>query len=124
MALEEYVGDIILEVDGKEVDVKSVEETIATNRSAVKTMNRTKRPKGYRNGMVDYSLQITAPVPKEGELVWENVVDAKITIEPTEEGGKRISYLDCAVTEVGGSYDVDNEATRNISMIALRKVKE
>lgn len=125
MALEEYVGSIIMEIDGKEVDIASVDPTVATGRRVVKTMNRTGRPKGFAKGMADYSLRVTAPVPLNGEEIdWEAVAGAKITIFPLEDGGQRVSYLDCVTESVGESYKVDGESMRDIQMFALRKVNE
>lgn len=124
MALEDYVGSIVLEVDGQEIDIESVSETVATGRKVVKTMNSTGRPKGSAKGMADYGLRVTAPIPLKGEIDWENVVGAKITIYPLDATEKRESYLDCFTTEVGSSYQVDGESKRDITMTALRKVKE
>lgn len=124
MALEEYVGSIIMELDGREVDIESISETITTGRRIVKTMNRTGRPKGYAKGMADYSLRITVFVPKEGEVDWENIDGAKVTIFPLDDGGQRTSYLDCFSTSVGSSYQVDGDSKRDIEIMALRKVNE
>ncbi len=124
MALEEYVGSIVMEVDGQEIDIESVSETVTTGRKVVKTMNRTGRPKGYAKGMADYSLRVTAPIPLSGEIDWEGVDGAKITIYPQDAEGQRESYLDCFSISVGSSYQVDGESKRDIEMMALRKVKE
>lgn len=124
MALEEYVGSIIMELDGREVDIESVNESVTTGRRVVKTMNSTGRPKGYSKGMADYTLRVTAPVPRSGEIDWENVDGAKITIFPFDGDGKRESYLDCFSISVGSSYQVDGESKRDIEMMALRKVVE
>lgn len=124
MALEEYVGSIILEVDGQEIDIESLDETIVTGRKLVKTMNRSGRPKGYAKGMADYSLRLSVAVPLTGEIDWAAVDGAKITIYPQDSEGQRKSYLDCFTTEVGSQYTVEGEAKRNITMMALRLVNE
>ena len=41
MALEEYVGSIVLEIDGQEIDIESLDDSIKTGRKIVKTMNST-----------------------------------------------------------------------------------
>lgn len=120
----EYVGAVILEVDGKEVDVVSVDVKVSTGRKLVKTMNKTGRAKGFSQGIAEYSLSVTVAIPKTGELNWEAIVGAKLTLEPAEAGGQRTSYLDCFATEVGEKYTVDNEAVRDIQLQALRKVVE
>ncbi len=42
MALEEYVGSIVLYVDGQEIEVTDIRPQTNTGRKLVKTMNRTK----------------------------------------------------------------------------------
>lgn len=124
MALEEYLGTIVLEVDGQEVDVVSVDVTESTGKRVVKTMNRTGNAKGYSNGMRDYNLRLSVAIPANGDLDWAAIKGAKLTIYPLDAEGKRTSYLDCATGEVGEKYDVQGEATRDITMMALRKVQE
>ena len=41
MALEEYVGAIVMEVDGQEIEVTDLKVDTNTGRKLVKTMNRT-----------------------------------------------------------------------------------
>lgn len=124
MALEEYLGAIILEIDGQEIDIESLDESVKTGRKIVKTMNRTGRPKGYARGMADYELKLTVAVPLTGEIDWAAIDGAKITIYPQDSTGKRVSYLDCFTVDVGSTYNVENEAKRNIGMMALRRQEE
>ena len=124
MALQEYLGAIVMEVDGKEVDIESLDVTQKTGRKLVKTMNKTGRAKGFARGIAEFDLKITASVPLTGEIDWLTVEGSKITIYPQTVGGGRTSYLDCFTTEVGEKYMVDGEAKRDISMAALRKVAE
>ncbi|WP_404991325.1 phage tail protein [Cupriavidus pauculus] len=124
MALQEYAGAIVLEVDGKEVEVIDVSDTVRTGRKLVKTMNRTGRAKGFARGIAEYDLSLTVAIPLSGDLDWEKIEGAKLTIYPNSPGGQRESYLDCFTTEVGNKYTVDNEARRDIKMQSLRKVKE
>jgi hypothetical protein len=124
MALEEYLGTIVLEVDGQEVDVTSVDVTVVTGRKVVKTMNRTGNAKGYSKGMRDYNLRLSVAIPASGDLDWAAINGAKLTIYPLDAEEKRESYLDCATSEVGEKYDVNGEATRDITMMALRKQVE
>ncbi len=124
MALEEYLGSIVMEIDGKEIDIESLDETVRTGRKVVKTMNRSGRAKGYARGMTDYELRLSVAVPLSGETNWAGVDGAKITVYPLDSESSRTQYLDCFVTEVGSAYNVEGEAKRNISMVALRKVVE
>jgi hypothetical protein len=125
MALEEYVGAIILELDGREIEIQSLSPRINTGRRPVKTMNRKGKTSGFTRGTRSYDLSVTAVIPITGEPVdWENIEGAKITIQPTG-GGKRTSYLDCFTVDVGESYTVDGgEAHQNISMVACDKITE
>jgi len=124
MALNEYVGAIILDVDGQEVEVVDLSVTTRTGKRPVKTMNRTGRVKGFSRGITEYELRLTVVIPLTGDLDWENIEGSKLTQFPVDSDDKRESYLDCVTTEVGETYNVDNEARRDISMFATRKVIE
>lgn len=124
MALEKQVGAIVMEVDGREIDVISVSPRETTGRRPVRTMNRSGYAKGYTEGMPSYDLSVTASIPASGDPIdWARIVGAKITLEPLG-GGTRVSYLDCCTTEVGRTFEVDGEARISISMFAMRKVEE
>lgn len=120
--LEEYVGSIVMEVDGTDVDVVSVAPQRNTGRKPVKTMNRHRRVKGVASGIREYSLRVTAVVPKNKPINWDDIAGAKITLE--DEGDGRETYLDCFTVQVGQQYDAENEARIDIEMIALDYVKE
>lgn len=124
MALKEYVGSITLEVDGKEIDVATVSPTTNTGKRSVKVMNRMRTIAGFSRGIKTHDLRVTVVIPIGGEEIdWEEIEGAKLTIDPGN-GGQRESYLDCFSTEVGAEYQAEGEARRNISMVAVRKVKE
>ncbi|GHD63866.1 phage tail protein [Jeongeupia chitinilytica] len=122
--LQEYAGAVVLEVDGKEVEVIDVSINTRTGRKLVKTMNKTGRAKGFAKGIAEYDLSVTVAIPLTGDLDWEAIEGAKLTIYPLSPGGQRESYLDCFSTEIGDKYSVDNEARRDLKLQALRKVKE
>lgn len=124
MALQEFVGAASLEVDGKEIEVTSINVKNGTGRKLVKTMNRDMRAKGFSRGIVTYDLSVTAVVPLSGTPIdWANIEGAKLTVQPVG-GGQRYSYLDCFSIEVGEKYEVEGESVIDIQMAALRKVKE
>lgn len=124
MALEEYLGAIVMEVDGQEIEIESCDTTNKTGRKLVKTMNKSGRAKGFAKGVAEYDLKVTAVIPLTGDIDWAAIQGAKITIYPQTTGGKRTSYLDCFSLDVGEKYQVDGEAKRDISMAALNKVVE
>jgi hypothetical protein len=122
--LEEYAGAIVLEVDGKEVEVVDLNVTTKTGRKLVKTMNKTGRAKGFAKGIAEYELSITVVIPLTGDIDWDAIEGAKLVIYPASAGGQRESYRDCFTLETGEKYSVDNEARRDIKMAALSKGKE
>lgn len=124
MALEEYVGAIVMEVDGQEIEVVDVGTTSTTGIRPVKTMNRSMRVKGFSRGIAEFSLRVTVVIPLTGDRDWEAIQGAKITLFPATQGGQRVSYLDCYTVDVGEQYNVDNEARRDLNMFAARKEVE
>ena len=63
MALQEYVGAVVLEVDGQEIECTSFSEKINTGRQPVKTMNRKRKIAGYSTGIETYELTVAVPIP-------------------------------------------------------------
>jgi hypothetical protein len=124
MALDEYIGSIVMEVDGRDIEITDLRETVNTGRKLVKTMNRTGRAKGFARGIEEITLNVTVAIPDNDDLDWGAIEGAKITQYPLYSTGKRISYLDCFSTECGAQYTVDSEARRDITMNALRRVEE
>lgn len=120
----DYVGTIVLEIDGQDYDIENLDTTDKTGRKPVKTMNRSGKPKGSAGGIKEFPVKFTAPIPESGEPDWWNMKNAKITIEPVDSGAKRTTYTGFCVEEVGSKYVVDGEAKRDISGFALdRKVE-
>jgi len=123
MAID-YAGAVVLEINGREVEVVNFNVTNNTGRKLVKTMNSTGRAKGFCSGIETFELSLTVVMPLgDTSIEWRTVKGAKLTQYPVG-GGQQISYLDCATTEVGEQYEVDNEARINIKMNALDKVNE
>lgn len=80
MALEEYVGSIVLYVDGQEIEVTDIRPQTNTGRKLVKTMNRTGRAKGFAKGIAEHQLQITVVMPKNvAQPDWDEMEGAKLT---------------------------------------------
>lgn len=125
MALQEYVGAIVLEVDGKEVECTSFSPHETTGRRPVRTMNRQGRVMGYSEGAATYDMAVTLPIPADGdEPDWGTVTGAKLVIYPASGKGKRTAYTDCVVMEVGERYQTEGEAHRDLLLFATNKVKE
>ena len=125
MAIQEFVGAVVLEVDGEEIECTSFSAKEATGRQPVKTMNRTRRTKGFTRGVGQYDITFTAVVPTDGTAVdWDAIEDAKISLVPDVAGARPTSYLGFCATEAGESYTVDNEMVVDVTGFAVRKVVE
>lgn len=59
MAIQEYVGAVVLEVDGKEIECVSVSNDSNTGYMPVKTMRRKRTISGYCMGIVTHELSVT-----------------------------------------------------------------
>lgn len=110
MAIEEYVGSIVMEVNGQEIEITDFDVQESTGRKLVKTMNKAGRAKGIARGIRTWELSVSAVIPEVGAPDWSSLEGVKITIYPLNNSGVRVSYLDCFTTEVGEKYTVDNEA--------------
>lgn len=119
-----YVGQIVMSINGTDYDVKSLDDTVKTGRTVVKTMNRSGRPKGTAAGTAEYDLRVSVAIPKSGEPKWEAMVDAKITIEPLDGGGKRETWTGVSLVEMGSKYSLEGEAVRDLTLVALNKYDE
>ncbi|STZ76337.1 phage tail protein [Bergeriella denitrificans] len=120
-----YAGAIVMEVDGREVEIVSLKPQTTTGRKPVKTMNRKGRVLGYADGITEHKLSVTAALPIDGtQIDWANITKAKITIFPINKEDKRTSYLDCFTLETSEQYEADNEARIDIEMQALHKIEE
>ncbi|EGT5658476.1 phage tail protein [Citrobacter braakii] len=122
MAIEEYVGSIVMEIDSQEIEITDLDVQIVTGRKLVKTMNKTGKAKGFSRGIATYELSVSAVIPDSDEPDWENLEGVKVSIYPLNNSSHRTSYLDCFTTEVGEKYTVDNEAKVDIKLAALSKV--
>lgn len=121
---EEYVGAVVLEWDGKEIECVSLGVKCDTGKRLVKTMNRKKRAKGHAQGIVTYELDVEVAIPRTGDLDWEAMEDAKLVEFPVDDEGQRTVYYGCECTGYSEKYVVDNHAVRTLSIVALDKKKE
>lgn len=124
MAIQEYAGAIVLEVDSTEYECTAFNPKVNTGRKLVKTMNSTGRAKGYMQGIATYTFTVTVVIPLGGDIEWANISDSKVTIYPLDNAGQRTTYQDCFVTGYSEKYTVDNEAVRDVEMCSLNKVDE
>lgn len=122
MALEEYVGAVVLYMNGAEIECSDIRTQVNTGRKLVKTMNRTGRAKGFARGIAEFQLTVTVVIPMNvAEPDWDGMEGAKLTIM-SMDGKPLYSYLDCFTTQTGEQFTVDNEARRDLTIQSLRKV--
>lgn len=119
-----YVGLIVLEINGTEYEVISVEPNLKTGRKVVKTMNRSGRALGTAKGIEEHELKISVAIPKTGEPDWRTLLDAKITVYPQDGGGNRETWTGCCLLETGSKYQTEGEATRDLTVAALNYYTE
>lgn len=120
-----YAGAVIMEVNGREVEIISFKQEVTTGRKVVKTMNKSGKVRGYADGVTEYTMSVSAAIPlDESGIDWDNITNAKITIYPRNADEARISYIGCTSTKCSEEYSVENEARRDIEMFALDKVIE
>lgn len=126
MALQEYVGAIVLEVDGREIECTSFSAKETTGRMPVKTMNRSRRIAGFCTGVATYELTVAVPIPVDQgtEVNWSEVAGAKLVIYPVSGKGRRTAYTGCVVQDVSDAYESEGEAKRDLTMFAVNKVEE
>lgn len=120
-----YAGAVIMEVNGRDIEIVSIKPQTMTGRKPVKTMNRNGRVNGYCDGVTEHKLSITAAIPLDDRTVhWDKITKAKITIYPINQEDKRTSYLDCFTVDTGEQYQSEGEAVIDIEMVALHKITE
>jgi hypothetical protein len=117
---EEFVGAVVLEWDGKEIECASISSDISTGKRIVKTMNRRGRAKGHASGVPDFKLSVEVPIPTDGsEPDWLKVENAKLTIVPIDGVGKREVFTGCEIESISSKYQVEGGAMRTLSITAL-----
>lgn len=121
---KEYVGAIALELDGREYEIVDMSTKHLTGKKLVKTMNRLGIAMGFCRGVETYEIQITAVIPINDDYDWADLDGAKVSMTPVSGNGKRTSYLNCLATEIGEKYEAENEARRDVSLLAQRRIKE
>jgi hypothetical protein len=122
IANKEYCGTQIMEVNGQEIELESIDPSHKTNAKAVLTMNSKGRALGSVCGINEYSLKIEVPVPvdQSQELNWRLVKNATITLYPQcGSNGTRTIYTGVTVEEVSEKYGTNKAATRSLTCHAL-----
>ncbi len=112
---EEYVSQVLLEVNGKNItDFKSVEEKEFELHKAVNLMNCT----GHMTTHPRYGVNLEYVIPFDTpEFDFTKVKGGTITID--YQNGTRIKYTGVYVLKIGSlKHDGDKESTRTIEFSA------
>ena len=121
---EEAVGSIVMSFNGLDYDVSRLGTSITTGNSPIPTMNRQQRGKYKSRGITTYELTATVVIPDGKDTVqWLQVDDARISIE-SPSGNYRETFIDCNVTSVGATYDMNGETVRELQLFCLDYIDE
>ncbi len=116
--MSEYVSQVLLEVNGQAIDdFKSVTEKEVEIRKVVPLMNKI----GVVGKKAQYGLEVEYVLPKDApEFDFEAVADGTLTIDL--DNGTRKQYTGVYTLKIGDTkYDGDNEATRTIELVAMKR---
>lgn len=118
--MDEYVSKVTLAVNGRSItDFKAFTEKGYSVRKKVDLMGK----KGVTKVTPDYPLEVDYVVPKTGEVDWDSVEDATLTVE--YEGGTVRRYTGVSVMDVGDKhFDGDKETVCTIQLLALKRFKD
>jgi len=118
--MSEFVGAVVLEWDGQEIECASVSSDVSTGKRLVKTMNSKMRAKGHAVGIPDFKLSVEVPIPTDGsEPDWLTIQGAKLTIVPVDGIGQREVFTGCEIETMSSKYQVEGAAMRTLSITAL-----
>jgi len=121
---EEAVGSIVMSFNGLDYDVSRLGTSITTGNRPIPTMNRQQRVKYKSRGITTYELTATVVIPDGKDTVqWLQVDDARISIE-SPSGNYRETFIDCNVTSVGATYDMNGETVRGLQLFCLDYIDE
>ena len=116
----EFVGAVVLEWEGREIECASISTDISTGKRVVKTMNSKKRAAGHATGVPDFKISVEVPIPTDGsEPDWMEIIDAKLTVVPIDGIGQREVFIGCEVEGMSSKYQVEGAAMRTLTITAL-----
>ena len=121
---EDAVGSIVMSFNGLDYDVSRLGTSITTGNRPIATMNRQQRVKYKSKGITTYELTATVVIPDGKDTVqWLQVDDARISIE-SPSVNYRETFIDCNVTSVGATYDLNGETVRELQLFCLDYIDE
>lgn len=114
-----------LELDGEQIDCKSITVRTSGNKNKVNTMNRKNRAVGYTRGIPEFSIDADFPYDADLATNFDNLALSKtqFTTVVEYEDGDTFSYLDCQVDEVERSAGEGGDVGIKLTISALDYVK-
>ena len=108
------VGDVILEVSGKEYEVISVSYDDETGRKAIDVMSASQNPNHYSVGAGKLTGSFEAAIPADGsEPDWRDIVEGRlVVVDP--HGQYREAVDDVYITKVSSKYQAGEKAARTV----------
>jgi hypothetical protein len=118
--MSEYVSRVLLEVNGQDIeDFESIQEHEFELNRQVKLMNQT----GHCTVTPRYGITVEYVIPSDSpEFDFMTVANGTLTID--YQNGTRITYSGVYILKVGGKFDVEKEAHRNIDLGATARLPE
>lgn len=120
-----YVGAVILELDGVDIEALNFNYEHNTGRTAVKTMNKTGRKKGYAMGVKEWTVSFDVPkMIGEAQINWADISRSKLTFYPVEKPWDRQSLRDFFVMTVSEAAKTEEELVVSITGEAFNLIRE
>ncbi len=117
----DYVGSVVLEVNGREYPISKFDTQLETGNKLVPTMNSTGHPLGMSRGTKKYSVSFSMPVDITDDTDWAELQNAIIVIYPLNAESKRTLFLGVGIESVGDAYALDAEMMRDLKGFATDK---
>lgn len=123
--MADYRQRITMTVFGVDLDdtILSLVEKDSTPTKLVKTMNKRKEARGYKQGNSEYSLDVDAePIVDPTIPDWHALKKnrTRFTIARTDDLGVKVIYGQCVVTDVTDSTS-DGDSSLKLSILALTR---
>ncbi len=120
-----YVGAVVIEIDGVDIEALNFSYDHNTGRKGVATMNRTGRKKGYCMGTKEWTISFDVPKMVGDAMVdWSLLNKGKLTYYPIEKPWDRTTLRNFFVITVKEDAKVDNELVTSITGEALDLIHE
>ncbi len=103
-------------------DAAKIKVDEEVTRTAVKTMNRRRKARGYKSGTKSYTAELVVEVQMPEEIDWGALFefdDQFLLTYELGDGGGRYQLVDCIVGSTGLEGDEEGNVQRTISLQAL-----